>query len=84
MMVKGYLSEGRGRGRCFQPQMLLKVQSRRNKSREPYDIRQESGFRQVEENERRNAGEHAEILELRTGMMSLKGVWQETGSQRKE
>ena len=28
------------------PQMLLKVQSRRNKSRELYDIRQESGFRQ--------------------------------------
>lgn len=28
------------------PQMLLKVKSRRNKSREMYDIRQESGFRQ--------------------------------------
>lgn len=26
--------------------MLLEAQSRRNKSREPYDIRQESGFRQ--------------------------------------
>lgn len=45
--------------------MLLKVQSRGNKSRELYDIRKESGFRQNkgEENVRRNAGEYADILE---------------------
>lgn len=44
--------------------MLLKVQSRGNKSGELYDVRQEwIQTKKEEENARRNAGEYADILE---------------------
>lgn len=48
------------------PQMLLKVQRRRNKSKEQYDIREESGFREKKQKKMRGemlVSEYVEILE---------------------
>lgn len=69
--LKSYLSEGRGQGRCFKsrkknPQMLLKAQRRRNKSKEQYDIKEESGFREKKQKKMRGemlVSEYVEILE---------------------
>lgn len=46
--------------------MLLKVQRRRNKSKEQYDIREESGFREKKQKKMRGemlVSEYVEILE---------------------
>lgn len=48
------------------PQMLLKVQRRRNKSKEQYDIREKSGFREKKQKKMRGemlVSEYVEILE---------------------